>query len=140
MRARSEGEFLKLLPKATHVITWHFNKDWYALAPNLKLVATPSAGRELVDYAAAPEGVTVHFGAYHGAIIAEAVIGFIFAWAHGFFRPELAAADARGKAWVKTWPRALLGDKCSLVAGSKAVILGYGRIGKAIGAKLEALG
>ncbi|MBO7308562.1 MAG: D-2-hydroxyacid dehydrogenase, partial [Kiritimatiellae bacterium] len=67
MRARSEGEFLKLLPKATHVITWHFNKDWYALAPNLKLVATPSAGRELVDYAAAPEGVTVHFGAYHGA-------------------------------------------------------------------------
>lgn len=140
VRARSEGEFLKLLPKATHVITWHFNKDWYALAPNLKLVATPSAGRELVDYSAAPEGVTVHFGAYHGAIIAEAVIGFIFAWAHGFFRPELALADARGKAWAKTWPRALLGDKCSLVAGSKAVIVGYGRIGKTIGAKLESLG
>ena len=140
VRARSEGEFLKLLPKATHVITWHFNKDWYDLAPNLKLVATPSAGRELVDHAAAPEGVTVHFGAYHGSIIAEAVIGFIFAWAHGFFRPELAAADARGQAWVKTWPRALLGDKCSQVAGSKAVIVGYGRIGKTIGAKLQALG
>lgn len=140
LRARSEAEFLKLLPKSTHVITWHFNKGWYALAPNLKLVATPSAGRELVDYAAAPEGVTVHFGAYHGAIIAEAVIGFIFAWAHGFFRPELALADARGKAWAKTWPRALLGDKCSLVAGSKAVIVGYGRIGKTIGAKLESLG
>ena len=140
VRARSEGEFLKLLPKATHVITWHFHKDWYSKAPNLKLVATPSAGRELVDYSAAPEGVTVHFGAYHGAIIAEAVIGFVFAWAHGFFRPELAAADARGKAWVKTWPRALLGDKCTLVAGTKAVIVGYGRIGKAIGAKLEALG
>ena len=140
VRARSEGEFLKLLPKATHVITWHFHKDWYSKAPNLKLVATPSAGRELVDYSAAPEGVTVHFGAYHGAIIAEAVIGFVFAWAHGFFRPELAAADLRGNTWVKTWPRALLGDKCSLVAGTKAVIVGYGRIGKAIGAKLEALG
>ena len=33
-----------------------------------------------------------------------------------------------------------MGDKCSLVAGSKAVIVGYGRIGKTIGAKLEALG
>ena len=29
---------------------------------------------------------------------------------------------------------------CSLVAGTKAVILGYGKIGHAIGAKLEALG
>lgn len=136
VRARTEAAFLKSLPKATHVITWHFNKEWYDLAPRLKVLATPGAGRELVAWADAPEAVRVHFGGFHGAIIAESVVGFMFAWAHGFFRPELGTS----RAWAKSWPRALLGDKCSLVAGSKAVIAGYGRIGRAIGAKLEALG
>lgn len=140
VRARTEDAFLKSLPGATHVVTWHFNKEWYGLAPRLKVLATPGAGRELVDYAAAPDDVIVHFGGFHGAIIAESVIGFMFAWAHGFFRPELSEADEKGRAWLKSWPRSLLGDKCSLVAGSRAVIVGYGRIGRAIGARLETLG
>ena len=134
-RVRSEAAFLKALPAATHAIVWSFKTEWFARAPKLKLLATPGAGRELVAKEG-PAGVKIHFGGYHGVIIAETVVGFMFAWAHGFFRPEL-----KGEApWRTAWPRALLGDKCSLVAGTKAVIAGYGRIGRAIGAKLAALG
>ena len=134
-RVRTESAFLKALPSATHAIVWHFRSDWFARAPKLKVLATPGAGRELVPKEG-PPGVTIHFGGYHGAIIAETVVGFMFAWAHGFFRPELKGDSP----WRTAWPRTLLGDKCSLVAGTHAVIVGYGRIGKAIGAKLEALG
>ena len=140
LRARTEKAFLRLLPRATHVITWHFKAEWYSRAKSLKSLSTPGAGRELVDAAAAPDGVRVHFGGYHGAIISEAVLGFMLAWAHGFFRPELAEADSDGRAWAESWPRSAIGGKCHRVSGTKAVIAGYGRIGRAIGSKLEAMG
>ncbi|MBO5751712.1 MAG: hypothetical protein J6R80_04850, partial [Kiritimatiellae bacterium] len=140
LRVRSEKAFLAKLPNATHVITWHFKKEWYERAVKMVSLSTPGAGRELVDYIHAPKHVKVHFGGYHGAIIAESVVGFMFAWAHGFFRPELVQSATPDATWGERWPRALLSDKCSLVAGTQAVIVGYGRIGRAIGAKLEALG
>ena len=135
-QVRSEEEFLARLPEADVAIVWHFKKEWYALAPRLSLVATPSAGRELVAWRDAPSGVKVHFGGFHGAIIAETVAGFVLASAHGFFRRELATDGA----WRDCWPRVALSDKCSLVAGTRAVVAGYGRIGRAVGAKLSALG
>lgn len=138
VRVRGERAFLAALPRATHAITWHFKREWFALAPNLRVLATPGAGRELVAWRDAPKGVRVHFGAFHGKIISETVAGFVLAWAHGFFRPELVEA---GRApWRESWPRVALGDKCRLVAGTRAVVAGYGRIGRAIGAKLNALG
>ncbi len=140
VRARSERAFLRALPRATHVITWHFKADWYARAPKLSVLATPGAGRELVAWRDAPAGVTVHFGGFHGAIISETVAGFALAWAHGFFRPELRETDAVDLPWRTNWPRTRMSDVSGLVAGTKAVIAGYGRIGKAVGAKLEALG
>lgn len=130
VRVRSEAAFLKALPRATHVLTWHFRTEWFARAPRLKLVATPAAGRELVSEAA-PRGVTVHFGGFHGPLIAESVVGFMLAWAHGFFAVRQAPT---------AWPRAWLSDKCYTLVGTRAVIVGYGRIGRAIGAKLAALG
>ncbi len=130
-----EGEFVKALPEATHAIVWSFRREWFPLAPKLKLLATPGAGRELVP-SEGPEGVTIHFGGYHGAIISETVAGFVLAWARGFFRPELRTSEP----WREAWPRVALGGVCSRIEGTKAVIAGYGRIGRAIGAKLEALG
>ncbi len=131
VRAKSEDDFLRYLPRATHAIVWDFKKEWFALAPRLKVLATPGAGRELVAWQDAPKNVAVHFGGFHGAIISETVVGFMLAWAHGFFRPELKKAG---------WQRTALSDKCRTVASTRAVIIGYGKIGKAIGDKLEALG
>jgi len=127
---RDEAAFLRALPSATHVITWHFRREWFAAAPKLKLLATPAAGRELVS-ADAPKGVTVHFGGFHGAIISESVLAFVLAWTHGFFQARV----------LPLWPRARLSEAVDRdLAGSRAVILGFGRIGHAIAGRLEAHG
>ena len=77
-----------------------------------------------------PEGVKIHFGGFHGAAIAESVLGYMLAWCRGVLRRP-------GK---KVWERSELGDKCYRLQGTKAVILGYGKIGKAVGNLLGKLG
>ena len=140
LRVTSDRSFLKALPGATHVITWHFRREWFPLARKLEVLATPGAGRELVAWRDAPPGVKVHFGGFHGRIMSETVAAFILAWARGFFRHEVASARTGATPWRDAWPRAAIGDKCGTVAGTRAVIAGYGRIGRAIGERLAALG
>ena len=132
---RSERAFLKALPYATHAIVWEFRKEWFARAKQLRVLATPSAGRELLPTdAEMPPGVVRVNGAFHGQIMSETVVACLFAHARGLYR----AYDFQREGAI--WPRAALSPFCSLVAGTKAVILGYGKIGHAVGAKLEALG
>ena len=133
LRTRSEAAFLKALPKATHAITWHFKEEWFAKAPKLKVLATPAAGREFVP-TKGPKGVKIHFGHYHGQIMSESVLGFMLCWAKGFFAVRQAPRNC------KDWPRTWLSGRCTDVAGTTAVIVGYGNVGRAIGAKLSALG
>ena len=133
LRTRSEAAFLKALPQATHAITWHFKADWFAKAPRLKVLATPAAGQEFVP-TKGPKGVKIHFGHYHGQIISESVLGFMLCWAKGFFAVREAPQGCRD------WPRTWLSGRCTDVAGTKAVIVGYGNVGRAIGARLSSLG
>ena len=129
---KTERAFLAALPEATHVITWHFKSEWYALAPKLTLVATPAAGRELVAPPPAPRSQfpvpRVYHGRFHGAIISETVLAFVLAYVHGFF------ADG------PLWPRSIRAEKAMDIAGTKAVIAGYGHIGKAIDGRLSSFG
>lgn len=135
---KSERAFLRALPDATHALVWDFKAEWYARAKKLKLVATPAAGREFVALPPmVPNGrpsPTVHFGHFHGRYISEAVAGFMLAWTKGFFAVRYAPAATRD------WPRTWLSDKCSDVNGTRAVIVGYGNVGRAIGDKLVGLG
>ena len=128
VRVKSERAFLRNLPSATHAVVWHFEKEWYARAPKLKVLATPAAGRELIAWRDAPRGVKVHFGAFHGPIISETVLGFLLAWTSGFF-------------WKgPMWPREELAEHCGDLEGTTAVIAGFGRIGRSIAARLEPFG
>ena len=128
VRVKSERAFLRNLPSATHAVVWHFEKEWYARAPKLKVLATPAAGRELIAWRDAPRGVKVHFGAFHGPIISETVLGFLLAWTRGFF-------------WKgPMWPREELAEHCGDLEGTTAVIAGFGRIGRAIAARLAPFG
>ena len=128
LEAKGEREFLAALPSATHAIVWHFKEEWYQLAPKLKVLATPAAGRELVAWRDAPPGVKVHFGAFHGPIISETVLGFMLAWTRGFF-------------WKgPLWPRSELAEHCGDLQGTTAVIAGFGKIGRAIASRLEQFG
>ena len=128
VRARSEWAFLRELPSATHAIVWHFKSEWFALAKRLEVLATPAAGRELVPEKG-PAGVRIHFGHYHGEIMAENVAAYALGVCRGFF---LEKPDA--------WPRAWMSDRCRTLAGTKAVIVGRGGVGRAIAGKLAALG
>jgi len=128
IRAKSEAAFLRALPKATHALVWYFREEWFARASRLKVLATPSAGHELLP-TKGPKGVFIHFGHFHGDIMAESAVAFIMAWARGFFLKP-----------TSIWPRAWMSERVYDVHGSKAVIVGYGHVGRAIGRKLEALG
>ena len=132
---RSERAFLRALPEATHAVVWEFRREWFARAPHLRVLATPGAGRELLPKdGELPPGVVRVNGTFHGAIMGETVVACIFAHARGLY----AAADFQRRGVL--WPRVEMTPFCSLVAGTKAVVLGYGHVGRAIGAKLEALG
>ena len=128
VRVKSERAFLKALPSATHAVVWHFKKEWFARAKKLKVLATPAAGRELIAWRDAPKSIKVHFGSFHGPIISETVLGFLLAWTRGFFW--------RGP----MWPRKELSEHCGDLEGTTAVIAGFGRIGRAIAARLEPFG
>lgn len=132
---RSARAFLRELPTATHALVWEFKKEWFARAPRLRVLATPGAGRELLPADdELPPGVVRVNGAFHGAIMRETVLACIFAHARGLY------AAARFQRAGDLWPRAALAPFCTRVAGTKAVVLGYGKIGRAIGDALAALG
>lgn len=139
-RVGSDAAFVRALKSATHAVTWHFRKEWYAKAPKLELVATPAAGRELVKEPDASLGLewplpkVVH-GAFHGAIMSETAIAFALAWARG-----ILVSDRRARAGRSIWPREWLGGDCYMLEGTRAVIAGYGRVGRAIGERFAAFG
>ena len=133
VRVRSEAAFLRHLPQATHALVWSFKSEWFAKAPKLKVLATPAAGQEFVP-TKGPKGVKIHFGHYHGQIMSESVLGFMLCWAKGFFAVRQAPRSCRD------WPRTWLSGRCTDVAGTRAVIVGYGNVGRVLGAKLTSLG
>lgn len=129
VRARGERGFLRALPHATHAVVWNFSREWFSRAPRLRLLATPAAGRELVPVEA-PPGVKVHFGGFHGDVMAESALAMMLAWCRG-----VVSAERLGP-----WPKIALSGMCYRLAGTHAVVLGYGRIGRRIGERLSALG
>lgn len=156
-RARGERGFLASLPDADTVITWEFRREWYALAKRMKVLATPAAGREFISQDA-PEGVAIHHGRFHGAIMAETVLALMYAWCRGIvcaseMRPSRPARATRASAAkvahlegvtagsdTPMWPRRALSERCYTLRGTKAVVLGFGSVGRAIGSLLEANG
>lgn len=129
--AESQEAFVRNLSKATYVMTFRFSEAWLPLTYRVKWLATPAAGRELLG-ARLPDRIRLTHGTFHGALMAETAVGMLLAVRRGLL-PGLGLCGP-GEPWPKTLP-----GRCA-IAGSRAVILGYGHIGKAIGAKLEALG
>ncbi len=138
---RTQSAFLRLLPQATHAVVWEFDRAWFARASRLRILATPGAGRELLPADdELPPGVERVNGEFHGRIMSETVVAFMFAHARGLYQAYRWQTGVERLQGDQLWPRAELSDHCFTVAGTRAVILGYGRIGHVIGSKLEALG
>ena len=128
---RSEPEFLAALPRAELAVVWTFRQEWFALAPRLRAVCTPAAGRDYFRVVP-PPGVELRYGSFHGAIMGETAAACVLALSHGVL-PFAAEAG-------EPWPRPVFAARARRLAGATVLILGFGRIGRAAGRFLKPFG
>ncbi|MBR3086181.1 MAG: D-2-hydroxyacid dehydrogenase [Kiritimatiellae bacterium] len=127
---RTEGEFLDALRDGAAVaLVWEFRQEWFALAPRLRAIFTPAAGRDYFRIAP-PPGVSVHYGAFHGAIMGETALACVMAMSHGLL-PRADSMRLLGGAVADPWPRVQMARTSRRIAGSTILILGFGKIGRA---------
>jgi D-2-hydroxyacid dehydrogenase (NADP+) len=127
----SKDELLAALPEADAAVVWSFPGKWYARAPRLRHVFTPAAGRDRIQ--ADPDGrVALHFGHFHGTLMAESLLGMMLFMNR---RVGAAVANQRQHRWEG---RAYEGTR--RLAGQTALIVGYGTIGRKMAALLAAVG
>jgi phosphoglycerate dehydrogenase-like enzyme len=121
--------FHALLPEAQVAFVWSFHQDEFALAPRLRVLATPAAGRDYFRVSP-PEGVTLLYGRFHGRIMGETALGMLLGMSRGLLPAVTTyAADP--------WPRVRLAQSLRPLRGTHAVILGFGHIGRWIGDMLR---
>lgn len=131
IRVTTQEDFIRNLSRATYIMTYRFCEAWLSLTYRAKWISTPAAGRELLGEKF-PDRLKVTFGTFHGAIMAESAVGMLLSVRRGLLPGIGLCTDEM------PWPEHYVGRR--IIAGSRAVILGYGNIGKAIDAKLSALG
>lgn len=129
---KSNDEFSGLLPQAAAVLVWSFPAKLNSLAGNLRLLSTPSAGRELIRAEPRP-GLDIVFGSFHGELMAETLIGMMLAFSRGIFQSLEPLRNGE-------WPRKVIGDAVKPIKGSHVVVLGFGNIGKKMGSMLKPFG
>jgi phosphoglycerate dehydrogenase-like enzyme len=132
VNAHTKAEFLSVLPDAVVVCCWTFRQEWFTLAPRLRVVSTPAAGK---DYFSVqwPSGVEHWNGGFHGALMAETAVGMLL----GMTRGLLPAVTTYRR---KSWPRPELDAMMRPLAGSRVTICGFGKIGRHIGKLLKVFG
>jgi phosphoglycerate dehydrogenase-like enzyme len=127
----TDDELFAALPLAEAAVVWRFPAEWYARAPRLRHLFTPSAGREPFD--PEPSGrVTLHFGRFHGALMAESLLGMVLFMNRRF--GEAVAAQA-----ARRWDRSPY-SSCRRLHGQLALIIGFGAIGGDCARLLSGLG
>ena len=127
--AGSREEFESRLPEADVCMVWNFRQEWFGMAPHLKVVSTPAAGKDYFQVTP-PDGVQMLYGGYHGKIIAETVCGMLLGMCRGILPAVTEYAGLE-------WPRGELFSRQHSLHGSTVVILGFGKIGQHIGRLLK---
>jgi phosphoglycerate dehydrogenase-like enzyme len=130
---RSERAFVRALPQAQAAVTWAFRQEWFARAPELRCVLSCAAGRDFYRLEPPPQ-VALHYGTFHGPLMAETVLGLMLAFNRGLFTAY------RRQLQGDLWPRETIYGTVRLLHGSHAVILGFGHIGQTIGRLLKPFG
>ncbi|MZH40914.1 MAG: D-2-hydroxyacid dehydrogenase [Nitrospinae bacterium] len=125
-------EFKERLPKSEAVIVWFFKEEWLGLGPQLKLIATPAAGNDWIEIKAG-NGPQVLYGGFHGAVMAEIVVGAMM-----YFLKSFPLSVAMQK--QKKWARVKISGRLQSLYKSRVTILGFGRIGKVIAERLKPFG
>lgn len=124
--------FRAVLAEAQAAFVWSFCQDEFALAPGLRFVATPAAGRDYFRVSP-PPGVQMFYGQFHGHIMGETAAGMILAMTRGLLPAVTTYRE-------DPWPRAQLAAGVRPLCGAHVVILGFGHIGRRIGQMLKPFG
>ena len=112
-------DFKDRLPQFEGAIVWFFKEQWLKSALELKLIATPAAGKDWIEVEAG-EGLQVSFGGFHGGLIAESVIGSMLYFLKAF---PLSVAMQKQKKWA----RVKISEKLQSLYKSRVTILGFGK-------------
>jgi len=124
----SEAELLQQLPTIEWLDTWYFDASWFSLAPNLRAIFTPAAGRE--NAAVDPQGrVPTYYGTFHGKMMAESALALILHFSLNLPRYQSQQKD---EIWQRIPSR--------LLSNQTALIIGYGNVGRHTGKLLASLG
>jgi phosphoglycerate dehydrogenase-like enzyme len=118
---RSKEEFLAALPSATAALVWVMKQEWLAGADKLRLIVTPTAGKDFFSITLPPR-ISLHYSSFHGHIIAETVLGMMLCHARGL----LTACRLQER---NPWPLMEVCRGQRLLRGSRLTILGFGSIG-----------
>ncbi len=129
---KTRRTFERALPRVQAAVTWAFRQEWFGRAPALRRIATPAAGRDFFPLDPPPR-VKVLRGTHHGPIMAETVLGLMLGFNRGLFTAQ--ACQMRGELWPSTEMHTI-----RLLAGTHAVIVGFGHIGQHIGRMLKPFG
>jgi len=122
---------VEALPEADLAVAWTFRAEWYERAPRLRWLGTPAAGHDWV--AEDPSGrVPTRYGSFHGPMIAESLLGMMLHWNRRV--PDMLASQ-RERGWDRD-----LQFPGRMLAGQRALIVGYGHIGRACARLLGAVG
>lgn len=116
----SKEDFLDNLKDSDIAVIWRFEQEWLKHAQKLKILATPSAGKDYFNVNF-PDHIESFYGSFHGELMGETAIAMILAECRG------VAFCARSNV---PWPRADVAKKMRALRGAHVVILGFGNIGK----------
>src|SRR4051812_17443305 len=126
-----EASFLRELRDAQAALVWRFSAAWYELAPELRFVATPAAGRESLEPDPSGRVRQVH-GHFHGKIMAETLLAMMLFFSRRLDQAVAAQQQRRYERDVYSTNRRL--------CGQSALIIGYGPLGRECARLLKALG
>ena len=125
-------EFKDKLSEAEAAIVWVFKKEWLQNAPKLKLIATPASGNDWITWQP-PANLKLSFGGFHGPMMAETVIGAMLHFLKAF--PLSTKMQKKNR-----WARIKVSKKQQSLYKARITILGFGKIGNALGKLLKPFG
>jgi phosphoglycerate dehydrogenase-like enzyme len=123
---------VELIGRADAVVTSHFDRTWPP-APKLRLLQVPGAGYDRIDLAAIAPGVTLCNVFEHEPGVSEYAMLAMLEWCH-----RLGPADRQMRSG--NWSRSSRfgGAPDDELAGKTVVIVGLGRIGRAVARRARA--
>jgi len=123
---------VELIGRADAAVTVHYGGTW-PLAPKLRLLQVPGAGYDGIELAAIPAGVTLCNVFEHEPGVSEYAMLAMLEWCH---RLGPADRDMRAGRWTRS--SRFGGAPDDELAGKTVVVVGLGRIGRAVARRARA--